>query len=86
MSSWKEMTSKPREVREEVKKEIEVEKKPDDLESAIDEALKKYGGKSEVETEVKVEDDGRRDKAIEMLKSGEDFDSVVELLKSSEIV
>lgn len=86
MSSWKEMTSKPRAVREEMKEGVEVEKKPDDLESAIDEALKKYGGKSEVETEVKVEDDGRRDKAIEMLKSGEDFDSVVELLKSSEIV
>lgn len=82
MPSWKEMTSKPREVREEVKEEVEVEKKPDDLESAIDEALKKYGSKSEIE----VGDDGRRDKAIEMLKSGEDFDSVVELLKSSDIV
>lgn len=84
MSSWKEMTSNPREVREEVKKEIEVEKKPDDLESAIDEALKKYGGKPGVEVDA-VADDERRRTAIEMLKSGEGFDSVVELLKSSEI-
>ena len=84
MSSWKEMTSKPREVREEVKEEVEVEKKPDDLESAIDEALKKYGGKSEVETESEADDERRRT-AIEMLKSGEGFESVVELLKSSGI-
>ena len=83
MPSWKEMTSKPREVREEVKEEVEVEKKPDDLESAIEETLKKYGDKSGAETEVKVEsDDERRRTAIEMLKSGEDIEKVRKFLSN----